>query len=136
MQESASGPLWATGNYLLLCLCCVSPSLNQLQLFLVTTLIAYQAPPAVCAADVIGIFVGKRLMRDREPFNMRTPTAVHSVILFMLSLYMTLECAKQVAMLESWGYRDLQLRWGLTGPLAASGSHSASRDFLNPEPEL
>ena len=117
MQESASGPLWATGRYLLLCLCCVSPSPNHLQLFRVALqhMIAHPALPAVCAADVIGIPIGKRLMRHREPFNMKTPTAVHSVILFMLSLYMTLECAKQVAMLQSQGYRNLGLP---SGPLS------------------
>ena len=92
--------------------------------------IAHQARPAVCAADVIGIPIGKRLMRDREPFNMKTPTALHSVILFMLSLYMTLECAKQVAMLQSQGCRELELQCGLSGPLAGHRLHPGSCSAL------
>eukprot|EP00891_Asterochloris_glomerata_P000399 jgi/Astpho2/399/Aster-x0922 len=61
------------------------------------------------AIHVIGIPIGKRLMRDREPFNMRTPTALHSVNLFMLSLYMTLECAKQAY--ENFRWKDGVRLW-------------------------
>lgn len=49
---------------------------------------------------------------------MRTPTALHSVNLFMLSLYMTLECAKQVAMLQAQGYTEHELPCDQCGPLS------------------
>ena len=49
------------------------------------------------AADLCSIPIGQRLMRERLPFKLRRFAAVHNAVLFSLSLYMTVEVARQAS---------------------------------------
>lgn len=48
-------------------------------------------------ADLCSIPIGQRLMRERPPFKLRRFAAVHNAVLFSLSLYMTVEVARQAS---------------------------------------
>lgn len=47
--------------------------------------------------DVFGVPLGTYLMRNREPFKIRSFVALHNAILFLLSLYMSVTTVKQVS---------------------------------------
>ncbi len=60
-------------------------------------------------ADVVAIPLGQRLMRDRPPFKLKAFAVLHNLVLFSLSLYMSLETLKQVGSLplpHTWPYTD------------------------------
>ena len=48
-------------------------------------------------ADIVGVDVGKRLMRKRKPVNVKSFSIVHNAIMFFASLYMVIETLRQVS---------------------------------------
>ena len=57
-------------------------------------LISACALPA--CADVLSLPLGMALMRNRPPMKLKRFAAVHNAFLFSLSLYMSVECIRQV----------------------------------------
>jgi hypothetical protein len=47
--------------------------------------------------DIGGVMLGVHLMRNRKPFNMRTFTIAHNLLMFCASLYMVVETVRQVS---------------------------------------
>lgn len=56
---------------------------------------------ALCDIDLVGIPVLMRIMRDREPMQVKGIAALHNAILFFLSLYMVTETLYQVLILDA-----------------------------------
>lgn len=52
-------------------------------------------------ADVVGVDVGRRIMRNRKPVNVKNFSQLHNLIMFFLSLYMVIETVTQVRQLLS-----------------------------------
>ena len=48
------------------------------------------------AADVLGVDLGRRIMRNRKPVNVKNFAQLHNLIMFFLSLYMVIETVVQV----------------------------------------
>lgn len=51
----------------------------------------------VAIADVVGVDLGRRLMRNRKPINVKNFSQLHNLIMFFLSLYMVIETVTQVS---------------------------------------
>lgn len=47
-------------------------------------------------ADILGVDLGKRLMRNRKPINVNGFAVAHNIIMFCASLYMVIETLRQV----------------------------------------
>ncbi|KAK9838521.1 hypothetical protein WJX81_004941 [Elliptochloris bilobata] len=85
-------------------------------------LLDWRVAAAMSGFYLLSIPVGQQLMRGRQPFKLRRFAAVHNAILFSLSLYMTIEVARQA-------YRNFGWQHGLRlwcnqnerGPFSDSG---------------
>eukprot|EP00873_Tetraselmis_striata_P045264 jgi/Tetstr1/465528/TSEL_010197.t1 len=62
-------------------------------------------PVAISLLYLLGIPVLTRVMRDREPMQLKGVAAVHNAILFFLSLYMVTETLHQAYRNFGWGRR-------------------------------
>ncbi|KAK9820370.1 hypothetical protein WJX72_009566 [[Myrmecia] bisecta] len=71
-------------------------------------LVDWKLPAAISALYILGIPVGHRIMRDREPLKLRRFATLHNAFLFALSLYMTVECVTQSYRNFGWS-KHLQL---------------------------
>lgn len=49
-------------------------------------------------ADILGVDLGKRLMRNRKPVNVKAFAMAHNFVMFSASLYMVIETVRQVRM--------------------------------------
>lgn len=48
------------------------------------------------SADMMGVDLGKRLMQNSKPFDMKKISVMHNTMMFALSLYMVIETLTQV----------------------------------------
>jgi len=62
-------------------------------------------PVFITAAYLLGIPLLMRMMRDREPFQLKGVAAVHNAVLFFLSLYMAVETLRQAYRNFGWSER-------------------------------
>eukprot|EP00884_Botryococcus_braunii_P016492 jgi/Botrbrau1/3526/Bobra.341_2s0053.1 len=64
----------------------------------------------ITALYVVGVDVGRRIMRNRKPVNVKNFSQLHNLIMFFLSLYMVIETVTQAYVNFGWG-KKLNI-WG------------------------
>ncbi|KAK9810738.1 hypothetical protein WJX73_003990 [Symbiochloris irregularis] len=73
----------------------------------------------------MGVDIGKRLMANRKPYNMKRVSALHNTFMFSLSLYMVIETMTQAWINFNWG--DNLRPWGNVTESGAKFSPSGYR---------
>jgi len=53
----------------------------------------WRQPFAITVLYLVGIYFGTKIMKNREPFKLKTVSMIHNMILFFASIYMTVETA-------------------------------------------
>ena len=52
---------------------------------------------STAVTDIVGVDLGKRLMRNRKPVNVKAFAMAHNLVMFLASLYMVIETLRQVS---------------------------------------
>lgn len=95
--------------------------------FLLTTSRLETEQPLALLSDTLAIPVGIRLMRDREPFQIKKFVICHNLFLFSLSLYMAIETFRQAYINMGWGTRGFTFYGNVADPLSPDGGKTFSK---------